>query len=482
MNHEQSHASLTPITQIKDPRLPHLADSHAFRHFMSEGWSAPDRTPPTVDGVASASYAHRAKLSSEYPHKTIVVCSGSAPARSNDDDYEFRPDSAFFWLTGCTAEDAVLVMSPAGSAHDSTLYVPEPYYPDEPGFFSNASRGELWVGSAPGPEHWSGALDITTRGITQLEAALRSIEHPLVGGGPSDVVLSTLGPERSTDLARTLSELRMFKDSWEIGQMRLAVNHTMTGFAAVAREMPTAIAGGGERWLQGTFYRHARTHGNGVGYTTIVGSGRNAATLHWTRCDGPVAADQLVLLDMGVEVKSFYTADVTRTLPASGTFSSVQRQVHDLVERAHRAAMEAVTPGNLFSEFTGAAMHVIAQGLRDWDILKVSVAEALSTNGQQHRRYLVCGIGHHLGLDVHDCAKSHYDRYQNAELAPGMVLTVEPGLYFHHNDLTVPPELRGIGVRLEDDLLITTNGHDVLSEGLPIDASGIENWCAEQAA
>ena len=125
-------------------------------------------------------------------------------------------------------------------------------------------------------------------------------------------------------------------------------------------------------------------------------------------------------------------------------------------------------------------MEVIAQGLHDWDLLPVSVDEALSPVGQQHRRYLVCGIGHHLGLNVHDCAKSSYQAYQGGSMAPGMVLTVEPGLYFHAFDETVPPELRGIGVRLEDDLLVTADGAEVLSDALPIDASGIEAWMRAQ--
>jgi Xaa-Pro aminopeptidase len=194
------------------------------------------------------------------------------------------------------------------------------------------------------------------------------------------------------------------------------------------------------------------------------------------RCDGPVLRDELLLLDMGVEVNSYYTADVTRTFPASGRFSPAQRQVHDLVEKAHRAGLAAVAPGRPFTDFHHAAMEVIAQGLADWGLLPVSVDEALSDEGQHHRRYLVCGIGHHLGLDVHDCARSSEEAYQGGVMAPGMVLTVEPGLYFHAHDLTVPPELRGIGVRIEDDLLVTSEGTEVLSSALPLDADGLEKW------
>jgi Xaa-Pro aminopeptidase len=161
-----------------------------------------------------------------------------------------------------------------------------------------------------------------------------------------------------------------------------------------------------------------------------------------------------------------------------GTFTPAQRRVHDLVEAAHRAGMDQVRPGTTYTDFHFAAMEILARGLHDWGLLPVSVDEALAPEGQQHRRYIVCGIGHHLGLDVHDCGSSSYEQYQDAPLRPGMVMTVEPGLYFHAHDETLPPELRGIGVRLEDDLLVTGTGHEVLSGALPIDATGLEKWAA----
>ncbi len=474
-------ASSMPAPTEPDPRLPRLAASEAFNAYMAGGWEAPDRTPSVVPGAAEAAAAHRARLSASLTGRSIVIASGIAPTRANDSAYEFRPDSDFYWLTGCAAEDAVLVMTPAAGGHDATLFVSEPFYPGEPGFYSDARFGELWVGSAPGPDDWAAALHLDTVGASRLEHRLERLNDPMVGGNAHAVVDSVLRRGSTAELLRTLSELRMVKDAWEIQQLRTAVDHTVSGFAAVIPELPTAIAGAGERWLQGTFDRHARTWANGVGYSTIVGSGRNAATLHWVRCDGPVNADELVLLDMGVEARSFYTADVTRTVPASGTFNSVQRDVHDLVEKSHRAGLAAVTPGRVFADFHAAALRVIAEGLHDWGILPVSVEEALSPGGQQHRRYIVCGIGHHLGLDVHDCAKSQYENYQSAQLSPGMVLTVEPGLYFHANDETLPPELRGIGVRLEDDLVVTENGAEVLSDALPITASGIEEWFAKHS-
>jgi Xaa-Pro aminopeptidase len=474
---------------------PRLREIPALAEYLGKGWDVPDRTPPVVTGAAEAAAAHRSMLAASFPGR-IVVAAGQAPVRANDTYYDFRPDSSFAWLTGCTTvEDAVVVIDGASAV----LYLPAPAYPGETGFFTDPAHGELWVGAAPGLADWSSALGIEVRPLSQFNDDVDPNGASLAGAVATSSVLpgsSVVSGAADPALAQALSRLRVVKDDWEIGQLRSAVDHTVAGFAAVAGELPVAVIsgsgsftgtgagsglgfGGGERWLQGTFDRYARTVGNGPGYGSIVGSGKHAPTLHWVRCDGPVRPSDLVLLDMGVEANSLYTADVTRTLPASGTFDDAQRRVHDLVERAHRAGLAAVAPGRRFSDFHHACMEVLAQGLSDWGLLPVSVDEALSPSGQQHRRYIVCGVGHHLGLDVHDCARIPWQAYQSGPLAPGTVLTVEPGLYFHAHDLTVPPELRGIGVRIEDDLLVTPSGAEILSGALPITASGLETWLRE---
>ncbi|GAA2135395.1 aminopeptidase P family protein [Glycomyces algeriensis] len=456
-------------------RYPRIKDIKGFTDFIATGWSGEPVPANPVPGAAQAAADHRRRLSERLPGATVVVASGSAPTRNDDNTYLFRPDSDFVWLTGCQAEDAVLVMTPRPGGHDARLHLPPPFRPGETGFFGDANHGELWVGASPGLPEWADALQIDVAPLDRLGDQALKGALTIQSADPALAAAHDLVPSALLD--RHLSVLRMVKDAWEIEQMRLAVDATTEGFAAVAREIPRAIGEGlGERWLQGTFDRHARTHGNGTGYTTIVGSGPHAPVLHWVRCDGPVLPDAALLLDMGVEAKSLYTADVTRTLPASGTFSPQQRTVHDLVERAHRAGMAQVRPGTKYLDFHFAAMEVVAQGLHDWGLLPVSVDEALSPRGQQHRRYLACGIGHHLGLDTHDCGHAEYEEYMGADLEPGVVMTVEPGLYFHANDLTVPPELRGIGVRLEDDLLVTEDGAEVLSDALPIDTAGVEAW------
>ena len=220
----------------------------------------------------------------------------------------------------------------------------------------------------------------------------------------------------------------------------------------------------GERWIEGTFWRRARLEGNDVGYGSIVAAGPHATTLHWVRNDGRVQPGDLALLDMGVEVDSFYTADVTRTLPIDGRFRDVQRQVYDVVLAAQQAGIDATKPGADFLDPHRAAMAVIAEALEDWGILGVSAAESLQDDVGLHRRYTLHSTSHMLGLDVHDCANARGETYQRGPLAEGMVLTVEPGLYFQADDETVPPEFRGIGVRIEDDVLVTASGCRVLSD------------------
>lgn len=461
-------------------RYPRLTQIPAFREFIAGGWDDVPTTPDLPAGTAAAAAAHRDRLSAAFPGQTLVLSSGIAPVRNDDASYGFRADSSFVWATGCQAEGATMVMWARSGGHDAVLYLPAPYRPGDDGFFSNALHGELWVGPSAGVAEWAAELQVAVEPVDALAARGADLRGALAARSAAELAASH-GAEVSAELERTLSTLRMVKDDWEIAQLRLAIDATVSGFGAVVAEIPHAIAENlGERWLQGTFDRHARTFGNGPGYSTIVGSGAHAPILHWVRCDGPVHPDQALLLDMGVEARSLYTADVTRTVPAQGTFSTTQREVHDLVERAHRAGLARIRPGTEYLDFHFAAMEVVAQGLHDWDLLPVSVDEALSPQGQQHRRYLACGIGHHLGLDVHDCSQAHYEDYMGADLQPGVVMTVEPGLYFHAHDLTLPPELRGIGVRLEDDILVTETGSEVLSAALPIDAAGIEEWTRQQ--
>ena len=281
---------------------------------------------------------------------------------------------------------------------------------------------------------------------------------------------------RRRRVATALSELRLTKDEFEVAQLQRAVDHTVKGFEDVVRALPAA-EGRGERVIEGVFNLRARVEGNDVGYGTIAAAGAHATILHWTRNDGAVNSGDLLLLDAGVEGQTLYTADVTRTMPVSGRFSPAQRSVYELVLAAHEAGIAAVRPGASFDAPHRAAMAVLAEGLVELGVLTGDPAESLDDENQSYRRYTLHGVSHMLGLDVHDCDAAR-DEVLRGELREGYVLTVEPGLYFQANDLTVPAQYRGIGVRIEDDVLVTESGARNLSAALPRDPDDVEAWMA----
>jgi Xaa-Pro aminopeptidase len=280
---------------------------------------------------------------------------------------------------------------------------------------------------------------------------------------------------RDRELARVLSELRLVKDPWELGELAHACDATTLGFEDSVREWDRVLEHG-ERWIEGTFFRRARAMGNDIGYDSIVAGGPHATTLHWIDNTGPITPGQLVLLDMGVEASSLYTADVTRTLPVDGRFTPLQRDLYSAVLEAQQAGLDAVRPGAKFRDPHHAAMNVLAHKLGDLGLLPCSVDEALAPDSRVYSRWTLHGTSHMLGLDVHDCAAAAQEVYPEGDLVEGMVLTVEPGLYFQQDDLLVPEELRGIGIRIEDDVVVTADGARNLSEALPRDPDAIEEW------
>ncbi|MGJ3561940.1 M24B family metallopeptidase [Streptomyces sp. INA 01156] len=258
-------------------------------------------------------------------------------------------------------------------------------------------------------------------------------------------------------------------------ELRKAVDSTVRGFTDVVAELSRAIASS-ERWIEGTFFRRARLEGNAVGYGSICAARR---ARHDHALDGqrrPGAPGDLLLLDAGVETHSLYTADVTRTLPVSGTFTPLQREIYDAVYEAQEAGIAAVKPGARYRDFHEAAQRHLTARLVEWGFIEGPVDRAYELGLQ--RRFTMAGTGHMLGLDVHDCAQARTEDYVDGVLEPGMCLTVEPGLHFQADDLTVPEEWRGIGVRIEDDLVVTDDGHENLSAALPRAADEVEAWMA----
>jgi Xaa-Pro aminopeptidase len=322
-------------------------------------------------------------------------------------------------------------------------------------------------------------LGLPCRHIAELPDVLRSSGKTRLLRGVDAALDSQIAADsgRDDEFARVLSELRLVKDAWEIEQLQEACDITTLGFADSVREWDNVLKYG-ERWIEGTFFRRARAMGNDIGYDSIVGGGKHATTLHWIDNTGPITPGELVLLDMGVEGSNLYTADVTRTLPVDGTFTSLQRDLYTLVFNAQQAGIDAVRPGAAFQAAHQAAMNVLANGLADMGLLPVSVEEALSPDSLVYRRWTLHSTSHMLGLDVHDCASASPGAYKQGDLTAGMVLTVEPGLYFQEDDLLVPEELRGIGIRIEDDIVVTPGGSLNLSRSLPREPEAIEEWMA----
>ncbi|WP_380166173.1 aminopeptidase P family protein [Jannaschia sp. R86511] len=473
--------------------------SKAFRDFVASGWAERPGTLPATAAGARHAVARRERLSARFPADRLVVPAGGLQVRSNDTDHRYRPHTAFAYLTGLggdTEPDCVLVLEPVEGGHEAVLFFRPRAGRDTEEFYADARYGELWVGTRQSLAEVSAETGLPARHLDELGDALvkdlgattvrvvrdadpRTTAH-LDRARSADGLDLDVATASDDALADAVSALRCVKDAWEVEQLREAVESTARGFADVVAALPRAAEHArGERVIESVFAARAREEGNGVGYEVIAAAGDHACTLHWIRNDGRVPADALVLVDAGVEVDSLYTADVTRTLPVSGRFSPAQRQVYTAVLDAADAAFAATRPGATIREVHEAAMAVIADRLAAWGLLPVSPEESLDTaTGGQHRRWMVHGTSHHLGLDVHDCARLARETYQGQALEPGMVFTIEPGLYFRADDLLVPEELRGIGVRIEDDVLVTADGAENLSAMLPREPDAVQEWMA----
>lgn len=487
----------TPTTAENRSGTP---STSAFADYIGSGWADRDDAVPEARTAVASAAEHRRRLSELHPGKRLIIPAGSLKQRSNDTDYPFRAHSAFTQLTGWgsdTEPGSVLVLEPAADGHDATIYFRERAGRDSDEFYANPEIGEFWIGPRPSLKQVAGDLATTTRHIAELSQVIESVDDTTLIVREADQALTdrvdserdlrrdgdqavAAARDADTALARDLSELRLTKNQWEVEELRTAISATANGFDDIVRELPRLVTGErGERVIEGIFNARARLEGNTVGYDTIAAAGDHACILHWTRNNGPVRDGDLVLVDAGVEVDSLFTADITRTLPVSGTFTATQRMVYEAVLEAADAAFSIVRPGIRFRQVHATAMEVIARRVAEWGMLPVTAEDALQADQQQHRRYMVHGTSHHLGLDVHDCAQARRDFYLDGIVEAGMTFTIEPGLYFQPDDLTVPVQFRGIGVRIEDDILVTETGAENLSIAIPRTADDVEGWIAK---
>jgi Xaa-Pro aminopeptidase len=413
----------------------------------------------------------------------------AAPVRisSRDTEYRYRPDSELFYVTGVAEPDAVAVLR--GQEDDGPRFV----------LFvrSRDPAEEMWVGPRPGPEE-AGELygaDVT-HSAKEMEERLPELlwgarrVHFRLGGSPrvERLVRQALeqarargqrrgvGPRGVLDPGEVLDPLRRIKDQEEIRRLQRAADIT----AEAHREAMARVRPGMGEWeiealVDGTF---RRLGADGPGFDTIVAAGSNGCFLHYTDNARTIAPGELVLVDAGAAL-GLYTADVTRTFPAGGRFSPEQRAVYEVVEAAREAAVARVAPGSDLAAVHDAAVAVLAEGLVALGALDGSVESLVSE--EAHKAFFPHHTSHWLGLDVHDVG-DYAQGDQPVPLAPGMVLTVEPGLYFP-TDLEGPAaRFAGVAVRIEDDVLVTGSGGRILGSGVPSHPDDVEALAGSRAS
>lgn len=467
-------ASEVPAKASHDTQPP-----QALIDFMMTGWKAPARKAVAKVPGLRAFAARRKALSAKFSGEVLVVPTGHEKIKSNDTGYKFRPGSDFWYLTGNPEADCVLVMMPKpGGGHTELLFAEPEVDRSTPAFFTDRARGALWVGARLGLEGTRVRYGVDeAKGLPELPAFLQGLAS---GTAPVRVVrgLSALvdaalpALDKDPALAKTLAEMRLVKDAAEVAELRKAVAATRRAHEAVLKALKAAKT---ERELEVAFDAQARREGTGVSFGTIVANGPHACVLHWTRNDGALKKGDMVLVDAGVETDTLYAGDITRTYPVSGRYTKEQRAIIDLVTASQDAAIAAVKPGADFMAPHWAAMEVIAHGLEELGILGVPAEKALERDQQLFKRYTLHNVSHMLGIDVHDGAATSY---REGKLAVGHALTIEPGLYFQLDDETVPKRYRGIGVRIEEDVVVTAKGCEVLSKDIPRRSKDVEAWIA----
>jgi Xaa-Pro aminopeptidase len=483
MNSANNSNNNEKALEVRTHDIP-IAD--AMTEFMKEGWAPSPLTGVNPHSSIPFTKIRREKLSKQYPGSRLIFPSGSLKIRSNDSDYPFRAHSAYSWFTGIVASDCVpdslFVMEPNGAGHDALLFIHprSPRNNDE--FYKNARHGEFWIGRRMTLEETETKYALKVVQIESIEEFLANKKETLIIRGEDKKLdqLVTESEEKEKEFLNFTSLMRIVKDQYEIDEMQKAIDASVRGFADMVRVFPAATSvARGERVIESAFYGRARLEGNENGYPSIVASGAHACVLHWIKNDGDVLPGDLVLIDAGVEVESHYTADITRTFPVNGKFTEAQRKIYMIVYKAQQAGIAAVKPGAKFKDFHNACMVEIARGAAELGVLPVSVEESLKPESGLHRRWQFHGSGHHLGIDVHDCAHARKEQYAEAVLEAGMILTVEPGFYIQPDDTLFPEEYRGVGVRIEDDILVTESGAKILSNALPRHPDEVEAYMAK---
>lgn len=440
-----------------------------------------DLRPPS--GIGAAEYKRRRRQLMEMagPDAILVLPAASEKVRSLDTHYPFRQDSDFWYLTGFAEPEAVLVLIP-GRRHGEVILFCRERDPEREGWDGARAGQEGAVRDHGADDAYPiDDLDDILPGLIEGRSRVyyhfgRDAEFDLkligwVNQVRSQVRQGAQPPHEFLELGHLLHEQRLFKSEAEVALMVHAARISVTAHQAAMR---VARPGMAEYELQAEVERVFRANDGCAAYSSIVGSGRNACILHYRDNNAHSSDGELVLIDAGAEYRG-YASDITRTFPVNGRFSPEQRALHDLVGAAQAAALAQARPGVAYEAGHLAAVQVLTEGLLQLGLLQGTAEQAIADGS--YKRFYRHKTGHWIGLDVHDVGDYRLAG-ESRLLEPGMVFTIEPGLYIGADDTTVAPRWRGIGIRTEDDVLITDQGHRVLTEGLARSAEEIEAYMA----
>ena len=410
-----------------------------------------------------------------------VLSAARMQTRSNDTEHPFRQESNFYYLCGFEEDNSALVFVKSGAVSKVLLFV-QPK--DE--------TMELWTGKRTGVDAAKERFDVDE--VHSIEAFENVVREELKNkkrlyldlfsdDAKYEVVRqqcrhlvhdrsSVVSPRTFIDLTEMIQAMRLIKDEHEISLIREALAITKEAHHAAMR---SAHPGVHEYTLQADIeyvFRQRGAHSNA--YMTIVAGGNNANTLHYINNSDVFGADDLVLIDAGCEYK-MYASDITRTFPVSGTYTPPQREVYEMVLDVQLRIIAMIRPGVTKKELQQMSELWLTEGMVRLGILSGEVGALMEA--KKHKKYYPHGIGHWLGLDVHDPCPYVDENGEEMRFAPGMVLTIEPGIYIRSDDMEAPERYRGIGIRIEDDILVTEEGCENLSEGIAKSVEEVEAIC-----
>lgn len=422
--------------------------------------------------------ARRKQLAQSLPENSIALIPAAQELiRNNDSHYRFRQDSNFYYLTGFNEPEALLLIT-SGKNSTATLF--------------NRARNpaeEQWTGKRLGQQgaveelgmHNSFAINNLAKELPALLEGKAAVYYSMGKNSNLEEQLTQAinvlkkqarkglkAPAMLGDLEPILGEMRLFKSEAEVDLMRRAAKISVDAHKRAMKQCRDLEY---EYQLEAELVYEFCRHGcRSVAYDPIVGSGENACILHYTENEDALTRGDLVLIDAGGEYQN-YAADITRTFPINGQFSSAQKSIYDLVLKAQQAGIEAIKPGLAWNKVQQIMVQILTTGLCELGILQGNVEELIQK--EAHKPFYMHNSGHWLGLDVHDCG-SYKINGEWRPLEAGMVLTVEPGLYISSDIPGVDKKWWGIGVRIEDDILVTNTGHEVLTGELPVTTDAIE--------